>query len=653
MTDSSIANRPQGAELQINLVAAPGTDHFKPAPRWRYTLALSLSALGVVFGDIGTSPLYALRECFHGEHAVPVTPGNVFGVLSLVFWAMMIVVTIKYLIFVLRADNRGEGGILALTALATPIKVISHTERWWLVILGIFGAALLYGDGMITPAISVLSAVEGLNVATNVFHPFIIPITLAILVGLFLLQSHGTGGIGKLFGPVMAVWFIAIALLGLFGMLRDPRVLAAWNPLYGLRFFVENGWRGVLVLGSVFLAVTGGEALYADMGHFGRKPIRIAWFTLAWPALMLNYLGQGALLLADPQAAANPFYLLSPGWLLYPLVALATLAAVIASQALISGAFSITMQATQLGLLPRLQIKHTSAMEYGQIYLPTVNWLLMVGCLLIVIGFRTSNALAAAYGIAVTSTMAITTIIFYVVARERWKWSRLHSALSAGAFLIVDVAFLVANLVKIRDGGWFPIVIAVAIFTLMTTWKRGRRILARRMLERAYPFADFLRDIEQAPPLRVPGTAVFMSGSGDGVPPALLQNLLHNRVLHESILLLTVKTQQRPHVPEAERVETQSLGHRFFRVTINVGFMDEPDVPHALSLVNHAELQLEPAKISYFLGRETLLACAANGGMALWRERLFAMMSQNATSPTSFFNLPPDRVVELGSHIEI
>jgi len=616
--------------------------------------ALSLTALGVVYGDIGTSPLYSLRECFHGTHGIGVTPENVFGVLSLVFWALIVVISIKYLAFILQADNRGEGGILALMALATPIKFVSKSERQWLFILGIVGAALLYGDGLITPAISVLGAVEGLNVATHVFQPYVVPITVIILVGLFSIQSHGTSGIGKLFGPIMILWFATIAVLGVSNLIAYPQILASFNPWYASRFLVENGWHGFMVLGSVFLVVTGGEALYADMGHFGRGPIRLAWFLIVFPSLILNYLGQGALLIVNPAAASNPFYHLAPHWALYPLVILATLAAVIASQALISGAYSITMQATQLDLLPRMQIQHTSATEYGQIYMPAINTLLMIGCVLTVIGFRSSDALAAAYGIAVTATMGITTIIFYIVARERWLWSRWFAGTVSGTFLIIDAAFLGANISKIPDGGWLPIVVAAGIVTIMTTWRRGRAILGARMMERAFPLDKFLERVTAEVPVRVSGTAVFLSGSGKGTPPALFHNFEHNKVLHEQVLLLTVKTEQAPHVTESDRVVVDPLPFAgFYRVTIRYGFMEDPEIPSALRLINHPELKFDLARTTYFLGRESLLASVTRKGMASWREQLFARMTHNATSATAYFCLPPERVVELGSQVEI
>ncbi|HVG39029.1 MAG TPA: KUP/HAK/KT family potassium transporter, partial [Pyrinomonadaceae bacterium] len=453
----------------------------RETPHGRYLLLLSLTALGVVYGDIGTSPLYAMRECFHGPHAIAPTPENIYGVLSLIFWSLIIVISVKYLVFVLRADNQGEGGILALTALATPIKILSRTEKRGLVIIGIFGAALLYGDGIITPAISVLSAVEGLQVATPYFSPYVVPITIVILVGLFFIQKRGTAGVGKLFGPVTLLWFLSLAVLGVSHILRNPTVLNAINPVYGYHLFFDLGWAGYLVLGTVFLVVTGGEALYADMGHFGKRPIRLVWFTLVLPALLLNYFGQGAFLLGHPGAVENPFFLMAPSWALYPMVVLATMATVIASQALISGAYSITMQAVQLGFLPRFKIDHTSSIEYGQIYIPAINWGLMLGCIAIVIGFQTSSNLAAAYGVAVTSTMVITTILFYVVERERWKWSLPAALALSGFFLIIDLSFFGANIIKVAQGGWFPLLLAALVFIVMTTWKKGRRILAERI----------------------------------------------------------------------------------------------------------------------------------------------------------------------------
>ncbi|HEX8175648.1 MAG TPA: potassium transporter Kup [Pyrinomonadaceae bacterium] len=622
------------------------------SPRGRYLAILSLTALGIVYGDIGTSPLYAMRECFHGPHAIRATPENIFGVLSLIFWALIIIISIKYCIFVLRADNHGEGGILALTALATPIKIVSRKESWLLVVLGIFGAALLYGDGIITPAISVLGAIEGLNVATPLFAPYVVPATIVIIIGLFLIQSRGTAKVGRLFGPVMLVWFIVIALLGILQVIRHPSVIGAFNPIHAINFFLREGWQGFLVLGTVFLVVTGGEALYADMGHFGKRPIRLVWYTVVLPALLLNYLGQGALLIENPAAAENPFYRLAPGWALYPLIALATSAAIIASQALISGAYSLTMQAIQLGFMPRLRIEHTSSTEMGQIYIPALNWSLMIGCIAIVIGFGSSSNLAAAYGVAVTATMVITTILLGVVERRKWGWGLGLTLLLTGLFLIIDLAFFGANVVKIPHGGWFPLVVGALIFMLMTTWKKGRRILAERLMARAHPIEDFLRDIAKNPPVRVPGTAVFMNGTATGTPPALMHNLEHNKVLHERVVLLTVKTKQAPYVGPEERVQLESLGHEFYRMIINYGFMEDPDIPKVLENLELSAPSLEPMNTTFFLGRETVIA-SKSPGMMLWREKLFALMSRNASSATAYFCLPPNRVVELGSQIEI
>ena len=620
-------------------------------PRSRY-LTLSLAALGVVYGDIGTSPLYALRECFHGPHAIAASPANVFGVLSLVFWALIIVISGKYLSFVLRDDNQGEGGILALTSLATPIKIVSRTERWPLVLLGIFGAALLYGDGMITPAISVLSAVEGLRLATPIFAPYVVPVTICILIGLFLIQSHGTGRVGMIFGPVTLLWFVIIGILGAAQIAAHPAVLSAINPWYGLEFFRRNGMHGYLILGTVVLVITGGESLYVDLGHFGRRPIRAAWFSIVLPALMLNYFGQGALLVSQPKAALNPFYLLAPEWAVFPLVVLATMATIIASQAVISGAFSITKHAVQFGFLPRLTTAHTSSTESGQIYMPAVNWALMVACILLVIGFKSSSNLAAAYGIAVISTMTITSLMFMVVARERWQWSLVKTAALVGLFLAIDLAFLGANLAKIPHGGWFPILIAVGIFTLMTTWKTGRRALAGLLLSSARPIDEFLDEIRRHPPVRVPGTAIFMSGNGTGTPPALAHNLKHNHVLHEHIVLLTARTQQTPRVDPRDRIQIEPLSDGFWRATVTFGFMEEPDIPSALRLIKDPRLQIDARKVTYFLGRETLIPVKRVHHMALWREKLFVTMSKNAMTATNYFRLPPDRVVELGAQLE-
>jgi KUP system potassium uptake protein len=606
----------------------------------------------VVYGDIGTSVLYAMRESFHAMHGIAVDHANVLGVLSLIFWALVLVISVKYAVFVLRADNRGEGGILALTSLVTPVGAMRRNSRWVLVMLGLFGTALLYGDGMITPVISVLGAVEGLEVATPLFRPYIVPITIAVLVGLFSVQRNGTGTVGKIFGPVTLLWFVTIAALGVMQIVRAPQVLAAVNPLLALDFFVRNGKSGFLVLGSVFLVVTGGEALYADMGHFGRRPIRTAWYTVVLPALMLNYFGQGALLIRDPSAVANPFFRMVPPWALYPVVVIATLAAVIASQALITGAFSLTMQAVQLGYMPRVEIAHTSSRERGQIYIPGVNWVLMVSCIGLVLGFQNSSNVAAAYGVAVTTTMVITTLLLGVVERERWKWPLLATLAFSALFLTIDLAFWAANIVKIPHGGWFPLVIGAIVFTLMSTWKKGRQVLAENLQERTLPIELFLDDVRRSPPHRVPGTAVFMYGNRQGTPPALLHSIKHYQVLHQTVVFLSVETQEVPHTEPEERVEVSALGEGVFRIVMSYGFMEEPNVPEALATVRFPGLELKPGRTSYFLGRETLIP-TKNTGIAYWREQLFSVMSRNARTATSFFGLPPNRVVELGAQIQL
>jgi KUP system potassium uptake protein len=621
-------------------------------PRGRYLALLSLSALGVVYGDIGTSVLYAMRESFHHAHGIGVDPRNVLGVLSLIFWALVLVISVKYAVFVLRADNRGEGGILALTSLVTPVGAMRRNSRWLLVMLGLFGTALLYGDGMITPVISVLGAVEGLEVATPLFQPYIVPITIAVLIGLFAVQRNGTATVGKIFGPVTLLWFVTIAVLGVLQIVREPRVLAAVSPLHGLDFFLRNGKSGFLVLGSVFLVVTGGEALYADMGHFGRRPIRTAWYAVVLPALLLNYFGQGALLIRDPGAVANPFFRMVPPLALYPVVVIATLAAVIASQALITGAFSLTMQAVQLGYMPRVEIAHTSSRERGQIYIPGVNWVLMISCIGLVLGFQTASNVAAAYGVAVTTTMVITTLLMGVVERERWKWPLLAALAFSALFLAIDLSFWAANIVKIPHGGWFPLAIGAVVFTLMSTWKTGRRVLAENLQGRTLPIEMFLDEVRRTPPHRVPGTAVFMYGSRQGTPPALLHSIKHYQVLHQTVVFLSVETQEVPHTSPEERVEVSELGAGFFRIVLSYGFMEEPNVPEALATVRFPGLELKPARTSYFLGRETLIPTKRTG-IAFWREQLFAVMSRNARTATSFFGLPPNRVVELGAQIQL
>jgi KUP system potassium uptake protein len=636
-----------------NAPHAASPDTHSRTPQGRELLGLSLAALGVVYGDIGTSPIYAIRESFHHAYGIPLSPANILGVLSLIFWSLVIVISIKYLAFVMRADNRGEGGIIALTALVVPPSSARvRGARWLLVMIGLFGAALLYGDSIITPAISVLSAVEGLEVATPFFAPYVLPLTVIILLGLFAAQHRGTAGIGAVFGPVTLLWFATLALLGLVAVIRHPSVFAALNPLYAVRFFATNHWRGFLVLGSVFLVVTGGEALYADMGHFGRRPIRLTWFVLVLPALLLNYFGQGALLLAQPEAIEHPFFLMAPGWLLYPLVILTTVATVIASQAVISGAFSLTRQAVQLGYLPRLEIRHTSGTQIGQIYLPAINWALMLACIGLVAGFRTSSNLAAAYGVAVTTDMVFTTLLFAVVARTIWKWSLPATVSLTAALLVVDLGFWGANLPKVPHGGWFPLVVAGLMFTLLTTWKLGRQILGERLQEGLVPMDDFLQHIRQTPPGRVPGTAVYMYSMPGGTPPALVQNLEHNKVLHQRIVLLTIVTKEIPYVDATDRVLLEPLGEHFYRITANYGFAEEANVPALLE-----DIQLDGGafilgETTFFLGRERLFA-TARPGMAIWRERLFSRVARNALGATAFFHVPPERVVEVGRQIEL
>jgi KUP system potassium uptake protein len=622
-------------------------------PRGKYLAFLSLAALGVVYGDIGTSPLYAIRECFHGPHAIGITQQNIYGVLSLIFWSLVIVICIKYLVFVLRADNHGEGGILSLAALTTPIKPSGRTERMFLLSLGVFGAALLYGDGVLTPAISVLSAVEGISVARPELTPFVVPITIGILFALFLFQSRGTAGVGKVFGPITLVWFVVLGIVGSHQILQNPSVLTAVNPVHAANFFLREGLHGFIILGSVFLVVTGGEALYADMGHFGTRPIRLAWFTIALPGLLLNYFGQGALLLADAAAAENPFYMLVPEWAIFPMIVLAASAAIIASQAIISGAFSLTMQAVQLGLLPRMKIMHTSSKEIGQIFLPGVNWALMIGCIAVVLGFGSSSRLASAYGIAVTSTMVITTVLFYFVARERWNWGALPASLLCISFLVIDLSFFGANIIKVLDGGWFPLVLAGAIFLIMLTWKKGRSILQLRIQEETQDLEEFLSEIEHKKIQRVKGTAVFMNGNATRTPPALMHNIEHNKVLHERIIFVTVKTRQIPHVESFERYRFEHLGNGFSRIRIYYGYMEKPNIPQVLESVEYPGFSFKATDATFFLGRETIIASAKYPGMAKWREKLFSFLSRNARSATSYFKIPPGRVVELGEQVEI
>jgi KUP system potassium uptake protein len=625
--------------------------------------ALTLAALGVVYGDIGTSPLYALKECFGEQHGIEPTPENILGVLSLILWSLNFVVSYKYIAQVLRADNRGEGGILALLALVKGAE--EGRRRTTLVMLGLFGAALLYGDGVITPAISVLGALEGIEYATPVLKRFVVPLTAVILLLLFLFQRRGTAGVGVVFGPIVILWFLCIAGLGIVGITLEPRVLLAINPYYAVDFLIRDGVQGFVILGAVVLVITGGEALYADVGHFGKRPIRLAWFGLVLPALVLNYFGQGALLLRQPEAVTNPFYALVPSPLLYPMVVVATMAAIVASQALISGAFSITHQAIQLGYCPRMTVRHTSEKEKGQIYLPEVNLALMVACLWLVFTFRSSSNLAAAYGIAVTGTMAITTILFSVVARERWGWSWLQVGVVAGLFLLVDLAFFSANIIKFAQGGWFPIAVGSVVFLLMATWKRGRTRLTGIMKDIALPMDLFLGDVVQRTPARVPGTAVFMTSHPGGAPPVLLHHVKHNKVLHEQVILMSIKTEEIPYVPEEERIEFKDLGQKFYTVVARYGFMESPDVPEVLRQLQSYGVAIRPLETTYYLGRETLIAESdrrKDGAalarvrllppLALWRKKLFVVMSRNAQPATAFFNLPPNRVVEMGAQIQ-
>ncbi|MBI1849644.1 MAG: potassium transporter Kup [Planctomycetes bacterium] len=614
---------------------------------------LSLTALGVVYGDIGTSPLYALKECFGSTSGVVHTPENVYGILSLIVWSLTLVVSVKYIVFIMRADNDGEGGILALFALIQQrLQQSTGTVRMpVLIALGIFGAALLYGDGIITPAISVLGALEGLKVAAPVFEKFVVPATVLVLLVLFVFQRRGTDGIGRVFGPIMLVWFVSIAALGVAEIAREPEILGAVNPWYGVQFFRHNGLHGFLILGAVVLVVTGAEALYADMGHFGRRPIRLAWFALVFPALLLNYFGQGALLLRDASAAVNPFYRLVPSVLQYPMLILATTAAVIASQALISGAFSLTQQAMQLGYSPRVTVRHTSKDEAGQIYIPEINQALMIGSIALVLGFGSSSALASAYGIAVTGTMVITTLLFYVIAHERWQWSGANSGVFLLFFLVIDLSFLFANAVKIQHGGWFPLVVAVVVYSMMTTWRRGRQELLKILRAASLPLETFLDDVKRAKPIRVPGTAVFMTSDPSGAPVVLLHHLKHNKVLHEQVILLSIVTAVVPEVPRRDRVHVESLGEGFFRVTAKFGFMQTPRVREVMTDCGHAGMKVRPSDTTYYLGREQLIP-TGRARLARWRKRLFTFMSRNARSATEYFGLPPNRVVELGAQIE-
>ncbi|MBI5520839.1 MAG: potassium transporter Kup [Desulfovibrio sp.] len=617
-------------------------------------LALALAALGVVYGDIGTSPLYAVKECFHGPHAIALNTVNVMGVLSLIVWSLIIVVSLKYVMFVMRADNKGEGGIFALLALVkSSVEGTGKKSHALLISAALFGAALLYGDGIITPAISVLSAMEGLNVATNAAEPFILPATCLTLMALFMMQKHGTERIGKVFGPLMVVWFAVIAALGAVSIAQQPGILAAVNPAYAVRFFIENQMHGLVVLGSVVLSITGGEALYADMGHFGRRPIRLSWYAMVLPALLLNYFGQGALLLARPDMAFNPFFGLVPEALLYPMVALATMATVIASQAMISGVYSLTQQAVQLGYCPRIRIINTSAETKGQIYLPGVNNAMMVACIGLVLAFKSSSGLAGAYGIAVTATMAITSVIFFYVVHTLWRWPMWKTAPLIALFLVFDVAYLGSNLLKILDGGWFTLTVAALIMVAMATWRDGKAAIGEQFRSMGLPLDLFLNSLVAGkPPVRISGTGVFMSVSPTGTPITLLHYYKHSKVLHEQVLLLSIISTDTPFVPAKERLTVTSLGHGFFRVIARYGFMQTPKVPEIMRLARPHGLLLDMQTTSFFLGRESLLTTGPSRIMR-WRKSLFAFMSRNAWNATTFFGIPPGRVVELGTQVEL
>ncbi len=618
------------------------------------TAALTLLALGIVYGDIGTSPLYAVKETFAPGHGIPLTHANLLGGLSTIFWALMIVVSLKYVTLVMRADNRGEGGIMALLALAT--RSVDHLPQWRtrLMLVGVFGAALFYGDAVLTPAISVLSAVEGLEVGTEALKPYVVPIAVGVIAGLFVIQRHGTGVVGRLFGPVCLAWFLALGAIGTWNIAKNPSVLAAIDPRHALSFTTGHGMASFLVLGAVLLAVTGAEALYADMGHFGKRAVRIAWFGLVAPALVLNYFGQGALLMSSPQALTNPFYLAVPGWALYPMVALATAATVIASQATISGAYSVTQQAIQLGYLPRLNVVHTSARTIGQIYVPAVNWMLLAAVLAAVIGFGSSSELAHAYGVAVMGTMLVTTFLTFFVIRHGWGYPLGVCLLATGFFAAIDLAFFSAAMTKVLEGGWFPLVAGVLIFTLMATWRQGRAILRERQRESAVPLAGFLESLFAHPLQRVPGTAVFLTPNPDATPHALMHNLNHNKVLHERVVFLTIEVRDVPWVPFEERVALRRLGHGCYCLVLRYGFMNRPDVPQALDIAASLGLDVDMMDTSFFLSREILVPVARAGeGMALWRERLFAAMARNAGNAADYFNIPANRVIELGTRIEI
>ena len=647
----------------------PQRGHAEEHPRGKRLAILSLTALGIVYGDIGTSPLYAFKEGFNGAHAYRATDANIYGVLSLITWALILIVTVKYLVFIMRADNRGEGGMMSLLALVLQQerREEDRGKRAALIVLALFGTALLFGDGMITPAVSVLSAVEGLEIATPAFENYVLLITLAILIGLFSVQRFGTARVGVLFGPITLVWFVTIGVLGLIEVFKEPEILAALSPHHAAMFFVHNGAKGFFVLGAVVLAVTGAEALYADMGHFGKRPIRVAWFAVALPCLLLNYYGQGGLLLRDPTAAENPFYRLAPEWFLYPLVGIATLATIVASQAMISGGYSLAQQCVQLGFSPRLTIIHTSYKQAGQIYIPEVSKGIMIGCVMLVLYFQSSEHLTAAYGIAVTGAFAITTIMYAVIARGKWRWPVRAVAAFVAVFLLGDLALFAANALKITSGGWVTIAIALFVFVIMNTWKTGRTMLNSILQAGSLPMDLFLDDVARKKPHRVPGTAVFMTSSAEGVPVVLLHHLKHNKVLHEQVVLMSIKTEEVPEIPSEERLTLEKLSHGFYRVAVRYGFMETPDVPEILYRLRQAGLKARQNETTFYLGRERVLLTDRKRGprtgtrtapedmdmdMARWRKKLFVFLQRNARSATEFFGIPPNRVVELGAQVE-
>ncbi len=612
---------------------------------------MSLAALGVVFGDIGTSPLYAIRECFHGDYAIPVTHDNILGILSLMFWSLVMIVTIKYLTFVLRADNKGEGGVLVLASLIRRVGMKKGTGLT-LVALGVFGACLLYGDGMITPSISVLSAIEGLKIVTPVFTPYIVPLTVAILTGLFLIQKKGTASVGGLFGPIIFIWFSILGVLGVVQIAKDPNILYAMLPWYAIKFLIVNRGHGLIVLGAVFLAVTGAEALYADMGHFGKKPIRLTWLGLVFPALVLNYFGQGSLLLMHPELSFHPFYGMVPNWGLIPLVILATAATIIASQAIITGAFSLTQQSIQFGYFPRLKVSHTSAKQIGQIYIAPVNWLLAVSTITLVLGFRSSSQLAAAYGVAVTATMLITDTLFYVVAVQRWHWSKTLAGILSGIFILIDIPFFLANITKLFHGAWIPLFIAAIVFIVMMTWKDGRKMLGEQIMDMSPSVDDFKKKLEENPLPKVQGIAIYLTGNPHRVPQAMIQNVTHNKIIHSEIILLHFQTEDVPRVPNFEKVELEKVMCGFHILNVRHGFMENPKIDMVISLAREKGIEIDMENSSFFLGREKLLR-GEHPKMAKWRTSLFVFLSKNSRDASTYFGIPPNHVIEVGHQFEL